>query len=110
MLSFSGNARIFLYTDPVNMHKSFEGLSALAIQKFDVDLVSGAYFVFMNRTRNRLKVLYWDSDGLAIWYKRLEKGSFARRQLENHQMDRRNFLMLLEGITPKKLHRRYSIS
>ena len=92
------------------MHKSFEGLSALAIQKFDVDLVSGAYFVFMNRTRNLIKVLYWDSDGLAIWYKRLEKGSFARRQLESHQMDRRIFLMLLEGITPKKVHRRYSTS
>lgn len=110
MLTFSGNARIFIYTDPVNLHKSFEGLSALAIQTFDIDLISGAYFVFMNRCRDRIKILYWDSDGLAIWYKRLEKGSFARRKIENQQMNRRDFLMLLEGITPKRLRTRYNAS
>jgi transposase len=49
-----------------------------------------------------MKVLFWDRDGFAIWYKRLQKGSFGRNG-ENHNLDKREFLMLLEGIEPKKI-------
>ena len=52
-----------------------------------------------------MKVLYWDADGFAIWCKRLEKGSFSRK--ESQILDRKQFLMLLEGIIPKKLQKRY---
>lgn len=107
MISLVGTARVFLYGDPVDMRNGFEGLGAIVEGVFDDDLVSGSYFVFINRLRDRMKVLYWDADGLAIWYKRLEKGSFSPSIKGNQNLDRREFLMLLEGITPKRINRRY---
>ena len=56
-----------------------------------------------------MKVMYWDGDGLVIWYKRLEKGKFTSRNLEKTLINRREFFMLLEGITPKRLQIRYNI-
>ena len=94
--------RIFLCKDPVNMRKSFEGLGAIIEQLFPGELLSGALFVFLNRQRNCMKALFWDRDGFAIWYKRLERGSFAVN-VQNNTLDRRAFLMLLEGIVPQKL-------
>lgn len=110
MLSFGGRARIFVCQTPVDMRKGFEGLSALVERIFSESLTSGAYFVFVNKPRDRMKVLYWDSDGLAIWYKRLEKGSFGKKKTEEVLVDRREFFMLLEGITPMKVNPRYKIS
>ena len=95
-------AKIFLCKEPVSMHKSFEGLGTIIEQLFPGELLSGSLFVFLNRQRNCMKALFWDRDGFAIWYKRLEKGSFGRNT-ENHNLDRREFLMLLEGIVPKKV-------
>ena len=101
-------ARLFLFENPVNMHKSFEGLSGLINQAFPEELTKG-YFIFLNRNRDRMKVLYWDGDGFALWYKRLEKGSFLRQKGDPILMKRREFFMLLEGVTPKKIQRRFSL-
>lgn len=101
MLILPANARIFLCKEPINMRKSFEGLSTVVEQLFPGELLSGALFVFLNRGRSHMKILSWDRDGLTIWYKRLEKGSFSRN--EKGSLDRREFVMLLEGIEPKKL-------
>ena len=98
-------SRIFLCRDPVSMHKSFEGLGALVEQLFPGELLSGALFLFLNRQRNCMKALFWDRDGFAIWYKRLEKGSFISNGQSN-TLDRREFLMLVEGIVPKKIRPR----
>ena len=109
MLNISSNARLFFYTQPVKMHRSFEGLSAGVEQMFPGELLSGAYFIFLHRLRDHMKVLYWDGDGLAIWYKKLEKGTFS-----NHcgrtSISRCDFFMMLEGITPKKIQARYRIN
>lgn len=94
--------RIFLCKDPVNMRKSFEGLGAIIEQLFPGELLTGALFVFLNRQKNCMKALIWDRDGFVIWYKRLEKGSFVSTAQKN-TLDRREFLMLLEGIVPKKI-------
>lgn len=110
MLVITGGARIFLYHAPTDLRKGFEGLSAAVEVAFQGELTSGAYFVFLNRPRDRMKVLYWDLDGFAIWYKRLEKGTFSKRYMEKGKLERREFLMLLEGITPKHLQKRYKIS
>jgi transposase len=107
MLTLYGNARIFLYQNPTNMRKSFEGLSTAVQEAFPDLLMSGSYFVFLNKRRDCMKVLYWDSDGFSIWYKRLEKGSFSRKC--SLILDRKQFLMLLEGITPKRVQKRYQI-
>lgn len=109
MLALAGTARIFLYKEPTDLRKGFEGLSLAVENIFREEITSGAYFVFINKPRNRIKILYWDADGLAIWTKRLEKGTFSKKNLIQGQVDRRQFLILLEGITPRRLHKRHKI-
>lgn len=109
MLALSGDAKIFVYQEAIDLRKGFEGLGAVVQLTFNEDLTSGSYFAFMNRRGDRMKVLYWDGDGFVIWYKRLEKGRFSRNK-GSPLMSRREFLMLLEGITPKRLQLRYSVS
>ncbi len=75
MINFS-DVRIFLCTTPTNMHYSFDRLMGLAQEIFDQDPLSGHLFLFLNRDRDRMKILFWDHDGFCIWYKRLERGTF----------------------------------
>jgi len=110
MINIPGNARLFLCQAPVSMRKSFEGLSALVEQLFPHELLTGAFFIFLNRRKDHMKVLFWDGDGLVIWFKRLEKGSFIWKWGSKAQIDRRTFFMLLEGVTPKKMQSRYTIA
>jgi transposase len=69
-------ARVFFARTPTDMRRSFDGLFALTKSYLGQDPFSGHLFVFRNRPGDRVKVLYWDRSGLAIWYKRLEKGTF----------------------------------
>ena len=108
MLTIPGSVRIFLYQNSVDMRKSFEGLSVITEENFPNQLLSGALFIFLNKRRDRMKVLYWDQDGLAIWYKLLEKGTFSPQK--QGCISRKEFLMLLEGIIPKRLQKRWSPS
>jgi transposase len=109
MLTLPGSPRLFLCQHPVSMRKSFEGLSAQVELLFPGELLTGAFFIFLNRKQDHMKVLYWDTDGLAIWFKRLEKGSFPKKRKEQTRMTRREFFMLLEGVTPKRLQPRFSL-
>ena len=110
MLAISGNARIFFFQNPIDMRKGIESLSILVEENCYGELTSGAYFIFINRLRNKMKVLYWDHDGFAIWWKRLEKGSFRLLGINRTLIDRREFFMLLEGITPHKMQKRFKIT
>jgi transposase len=110
MLAVSSNARIFFFQNPIDMRKGLEKLSILVEESCSGELLSGAYFVFVNRSRDRIKVLYWDNDGFAIWWKRLEKGSFHLLGIDKALIDRKEFFMLLEGITPQKIQKRFQIS
>ena len=76
MLGLSCSANILLCQKPINMNTSFEGLSNLVKYIFDEEISGNNYFVFLNKRKDLIKVLYWDNDGLVIWYKRLEQGSF----------------------------------
>ena len=109
MLTIPGNARLFLCQTPINMRMSFEGLGVVVGQMFPGELLSGAFFIFFNRSRDHVKVLFWDGDGFVIWYKRLEKGTFSCKWGSTSMLDRRTFLMLLEGIVPRRLQRRFSL-
>ena len=106
-VGYTGQVKIFCHQGAVDLRKGFEGLGAMVEKAFEQKLTSGAYFVFLNQRRDRMKVLYWDADGLAIWYKRLEAGRFPKRKNDQMQLDRREFFMLLEGITPHRLQKRY---
>ena len=76
MLSLALPGKVFLCLTPADMRKSFDGLSAWASTSLALDPLSGHLFVFVNKRRDRVKVLYWDRDGLAVWAKRLERGTF----------------------------------
>jgi transposase len=77
MLSFPSSLKIFLALEPCDMRKGFNGLHALVAERLQEDPRAGALFVFTNRSHNRLKMLYWDTTGLWILSKRLEKGTFS---------------------------------
>lgn len=77
MLSFSSAVRIYLAVDPVDMRKSFDGLYAVAVQQLGENPIHGGMFVFSNKRRNRLKILFFDGTGLWVLAKRLEKGGFT---------------------------------
>lgn len=67
---------IWLLSTPTDMRKSFDGLLALAEEHCRRNVLEGGLFLFVNKRRDRVKLLWWDDDGLAIWYKRLEQGTF----------------------------------
>ena len=104
-----GSQKIYLYKKPIHMNCSFEGLSNLVEQKFPSQLLTGAYFIFINKPRSKIKIITWDRDGLLIFYKRLEKGRFAVDESGKTELTRREFQMLFEGIKPRSLNRRFSI-
>lgn len=110
MLAIAGNARIFFFQQPIDMRKGIEGLSSFVSESLANELLSGAYFVFVNKVRDKMKVLYWDNDGFAIWWKRLEKGGFRLAGIDKALIDRKEFFMLLEGITPQRIQKRFKVS
>ena len=77
MLTFNNGLRIYLATEPCDMRKSFNGLSIEVRNKLTLDPLSGAAFLFTNKRKNLLKILYWDGSGLWVLSKRLEKGHFS---------------------------------
>ena len=68
MFPLSPSAKIFVYSEATNMRKSFEGLCRLVEKAFSTSPISDSFFIFINRRRDSMKILYWDLDGLAIWY------------------------------------------
>lgn len=76
MLALHDNRRFFLYRVSTDMRKSFDGLSGLVKQEMKQHVLSGDVFIFINRRRNQVKLICWDKDGLAVYHKRLEKGTF----------------------------------
>jgi transposase len=76
MLSVSRTTKIFLYGGPADLRRGYDGLAAIVDDTMQEDPLSGSLFLFVNKRGNRIKLLYWDRDGYAIWMKRLERGSF----------------------------------
>lgn len=109
MIALTAATRIYLYRFPCDMRKSFDGLCGLIRSELDADPLSGSLFVFVNRRCSMVKLLYWDTDGFMILYKRLERGCFKVPSMSGSdaRIDRCQLNMLLEGITPKKVSKRY---
>lgn len=111
MIGLPSQGRIYLHRGPVDMRKSFDGLSGLVHGAFEQDPLGGDLFVFMNRRRDLVKVLYWDRDGFALWAKRLEQGRFALPGGDGAELDRAALVLLLEGVRARILFRsaRYKV-
>jgi transposase len=90
------------------MRNGFDGLSGVVRNHLKKNPVSGDVFIFINKTRTHIKLLYWDGDGFAMFYKRLEKGRYslpAHSELSK-QMKREELLMLLEGLSFVSMHKK----
>ena len=110
MLSLTTSVRIYLHAKPIDMRKSFDGLFGIVKNEFGMDVREGGLFLFINLRRNRVKLLYWDTDGLAIWMKRLERGSLQHPQpkagAKHVVMDASELNLLLSGIELSSVKRR----
>ena len=76
MKMFTSVPDVFLYGDAVDFRKSINGLAAIVEQQMQCAPLNGSVYVFCNKSRDKLKILYWDNTGFALWYKRLEKDKF----------------------------------
>lgn len=107
MLSLSSSLRIFVCLHPADMRRSFDGLARMAQEVVREDPSSGHLFVFRNRRGDRVKVLYWDRDGYALWYKRLEAGvfRFPAASGDAAEWSPAELAMVLEGIEARGISR-----
>jgi transposase len=114
MLSIMAGTRIFFAAEPTDMRKGFDGLQGIVMGVLEQDPLSGHLFLFVNRRRDKLKILYWDGDGLAIWYRRLEQGTFQipKRSTDQKSVEIRSdeLTMLLRGIDMTNVRRRKRFS
>jgi transposase len=111
MLSLTPSVRILVCLSAVDCRKSFDSLAALVQQALGDDPLSGHWFVFRNRAGDRLKILAWQEDGYAIWYKRLEAGVFQFPAVSSDGPPRleiraAELAMLLDGVVLEKVQRR----
>jgi transposase len=108
MLSLSPSVRVFVARECVDFRKGFDGLCGIVRDHLGGDPLSGHLYLFVNRRRDRVKVLVWDRNGFWLFYKRLEAGRFERIDGEsNHvEIDRARMAMLLDGIELKNTRMR----
>ena len=106
-----GHIRVWLYGEPVDMRKSFDGLYALARNGLKQDPLNGQLFAFVNRRATHIKVLYFDRSGWCLWAKRLEAGRFVRNwgEVRNREMDWTALKLMLEGIEVKRQVKRFRL-
>ena len=106
--------KIYLALGDTDMRKSINGLSIIVENCFDLDPFSGSLFVFCNRNRKTMKILYWDRNGFCLWHKRLEKERFKwpEKAGETMTLEQRELMWLLEGleINQRGAHRRLGYS
>jgi transposase len=110
MIHLPASVRVYVCLTPCDMRKSFDGLHALVREHLELDAFAGHLFVFASRRKDRLKILYWDRDGFALWGKRLEEGTYAmpaadatenRREITTQELS-----ALLSGIDLQQASRR----
>ncbi len=110
MIAISSGASIFLCTSATDMRKSFDGLSGLVRSEFRREPNDGSLFLFINRRRDRIKILYWEIGGFSIWYRRLESGTLETVTGRNGEpvvrIDATELSMLLAGISLRSVKRR----
>jgi len=109
MLSLQDSRRYFLYHPATDMRKSFDGLSGLVGQQMNLNVLAGDIFIFINKRRNQVKLLCWDKDGLCVYHKRLEKGTFELPASSNASaltLTALQLRLILEGIQLQSVKQR----
>jgi len=108
MLNFPAGVTIYLHTEPTDLRKGACGLSGIVRGQFDGDPVDGSLYLFVNRRRDRLKILHFDGTGFWVFYKVLEQGTFEVRQSDDKRLviDATQLAMLLGGVSMVGMKRR----
>jgi transposase len=110
MIHLPASVRVYLWLTACDMRKSFDGLHALVREHLQLDVFAGHLFVFASRRHDRIKILYWDRDGFAVWSKRLEEGTYAMPFSESGEVRReitaQELGALLSGIDLSQATRR----
>ena len=114
MLTIPSHTRISLCTSPIDMRRSFDGLIAIVRNVLEADPLADHLFVFLNRNHSLMKILYWHGDGFAIWYKRLETGTFRFPAVTDSspsiEITRAGLSMILEGLDLSQVKKRKRFS
>jgi len=107
-----GQVRVFVFGEPVSMRLSFDGLYGLTKNRLGLDPLDGNLYAFINRRATQMKVLYFDRTGLCVWAKRLEQGRLLSdwSTVRTREMDWTGLKLLLEGIEPRRVHKRYRVA
>jgi len=115
MLNLSPGIKIYVYTPVTDMRKGFNGLSGIVRSEFGADPADGSLFVFINRRRDRMKILHFDGGGFWLYYRLLEAGTFEELKGANDlcrlQIDATQLSMLLSGVSlvaSRRRRKRYS--
>ena len=110
MLNLSLPVEIYLCVSPTDMRRGFDGLMRMAEEHLMRNVLEGGLYVFINRRRDRVKLLYWDNDGLAIWYKRLEQGTLEVPRVDDETtgvtLSGTDLALLLGGVDLASVRRR----
>ncbi len=110
MFSLSSSLRFRLYAHPVDMRKSFDGLSNLVSNGLVSSPTDGSVYIFINKPRNKAKLLHWQAGGFVLYYKRLEQGSFELPVYDGTTaglvLDYSQLVLLIDGVSITNIHRR----
>lgn len=113
MLHLSASCTYYFYSNAVDMRKGFDSLSGLVQQHMQLNVLSGSIFIFINKKRNQVKLLLWEGDGLSLYYKRLEQGTYelppASAASASISVSAQQLQFILQGIQLKsvKMKKRY---
>jgi len=110
MFTISSDNRFHLYVRPTDMRKSFDGLSGLISESLSSMPVSGDVFIFVNRRRDKIKLLHWQGAGFTLYYKRLEEGTFEvpayGLEVFSIELSYTQMVMLIDGLSIKNIKKR----
>ena len=108
MLNIDPSIRVFLCSEEIDMRFSFDALAGLVTSHFGMNPTCGHMFVFFSRRRDRMKILFWNLDGFALYYKRLERGTFSWLDdldlRDGGEIEGSDFEVILAGINPPRAH------
>lgn len=107
LFNLGSSHRFFLYDQPCDMRRSFDGLAGMVHDAFDRSPTDGSVYIFINKNRDRVKLLYWEYGGFVLYYKRLEQGQIERpKDSSTLQISYATLVMLIEGISQDYLRKK----
>ena len=110
MFTLSSSHKFHLYIQPTDMRKSFDGLSGLIRNNLESNPCNGDVFIFINKCRDKIKLLHWQGISFTLYYKRLEKGTFELPEYDpsigSITLNYTQMVMIIDGLTIKNIHKR----